>query len=180
MKTTKLLIFCFIAFLTVLSVQTFAQEATGTETAKKMFTEKTLPVVTLSDMNGKKVNVSDLGKTGKITVFSFWATWCIPCKKELSELDKVYEEWQKKYNLDLVAVSIDDVRNTAKVKTYVNGEGWTYNVLLDINQDLKRAMGIQSVPYTVLVDKKGNIVYIHNGYIEGDELELEKEIQKIL
>ncbi len=180
MKTTKLLIFCFIAFLTFLSVQTFAQEATGTETAKKMFTEKTLPVVTLSDMNGKKVNVSDLGKTGKITVFSFWATWCIPCKKELSELDKVYEEWQKKYNLDLVAVSIDDVRNTAKVKTYVNGEGWTYNVLLDINQDLKRAMGIQSVPYTVLVDKKGNIVYIHNGYIEGDELELEKEIQKIL
>ncbi len=180
MKTTKLLIFCFIAFLTFLSVQTFAQEATSTETAKKMFTEKTLPVVTLSDMNGKKVNVSDLGKTGKITVFSFWATWCIPCKKELSELDKVYEEWQKKYNLDLVAVSIDDVRNTAKVKTYVNGEGWTYNVLLDINQDLKRAMGIQSVPYTVLVDKKGNIVYIHNGYIEGDELELEKEIQKIL
>lgn len=180
MKTTKLLIFCFIAFLTFLSVQTFAQEATGTETAKKMFTEKTLPVVTLSDMNGKKVNVSDLGKTGKITVFSFWATWCIPCKKELSELDKVYEEWQKKYNLDLVAVSIDDVRNTAKVKTYVNGEGWTYNVLLDINQDLKRAMGIQSVPYTVLVDKKGNIVYIHNGYLEGDELELEKEIQKIL
>jgi len=180
MKTTKLLIFCFIAFLTFISVQTFAQEATGTETAKKMFTEKTLPVVTLSDMNGKKVNVSDLGKTGKITVFSFWATWCIPCKKELSELDKVYEEWQKKYNLDLVAVSIDDVRNTAKVKTYVNGEGWTYNVLLDINQDLKRAMGIQSVPYTVLVDKKGNIVYIHNGYLEGDELELEKEIQKIL
>jgi len=180
MKTTKLLIFCFIAFLTFINVQTFAQEATGTETAKKMFTEKTLPVVTLSDMNGKKVNVSDLGKTGKITVFSFWATWCIPCKKELSELDKVYEEWQKKYNLDLVAVSIDDVRNTAKVKTYVNGEGWTYNVLLDINQDLKRAMGIQSVPYTVLVDKKGNIVYIHNGYIEGDESELEKEIQKIL
>ena len=180
MKTTKLLIFCFIAFLTFLSVQTFAQEATSTESAKKMFTEKTLPVVTLSDMNGKKVNVSDLGKTGKITVFSFWATWCIPCKKELSELDKVYEEWQKKYNLDLVAVSIDDVRNTAKVKTYVNGEGWTYNVLLDINQDLKRAMGIQSVPYTVLVDKKGNIVYIHNGYLEGDELELEKEIQKIL
>ena len=180
MKTTKLLIFCFIAFLTFLSVQTFAQEATGTETAKKMFTEKTLPVVTLSDMNGKKVNVSDLGKTGKITVFSFWATWCIPCKKELSELDKVYEEWQKKYNLDLVAVSIDDVRNTAKVKTYVNGEGWTYNVLLDINQDLKRAMGIQSVPYTVLVDKKGNIVYIHNGYIEGDEFELEEESQKIL
>jgi hypothetical protein len=41
-------------------------------------------------------------------------------------------------------------------------------------------MGIQSVPYTLLVDKKGNIVYIHNGYIEGDELELEKEIQKIL
>lgn len=180
MKITKLTSLCLAIFLLATSITTNAQEGTGAETAKKMFTEKTLPAITLSDMNGKKVNVADYGKSGKITVFSFWATWCVPCKKELSELDKVYEEWQKKYNLDLVAVSIDDVRNTAKVKTYVNGEGWTYNVLLDINQDLKRAMGIQSVPYTVLVDQKGNIVYIHNGYIEGDEDALEKEVQKLL
>jgi|688.fasta_scaffold185166_3 cytochrome c biogenesis protein CcmG/thiol:disulfide interchange protein DsbE len=180
MKNAKLLSFCFIALLSLLSLQIRAQEETGAETAKKMFTEKTLPIITLSDMNGKKVNVADLGKTGKITIFSFWATWCIPCKKELSELDKVYEEWQKKYNLDLVAVSVDDVRNTAKVKTYVNGEGWTYNVLLDVNSDLKRALGIQTVPYTLLVDKKGKIVYLHNGYLEGDEDLLEKEIQKVL
>ena len=80
----------------------------------------------------------------------------------------------------MVAVSIDDSRSSAKVKTYVNGEGWTYQVLLDVNSDLKRAMGIQSVPFTALVDQKGNIVYTHNSYVEGDELELEKQIQELL
>ena len=176
-----LVILSLITFISF-SGNTFSrgQKSKAGETLKKMFTEKTLPAITLTDINGKKVNVADLGKNGKIVVFSFWATWCIPCKKELSEIDKVYEEWQKKYNLEVVAVSIDDSRSSAKVKTYVNGEGWTYQVLLDVNSDLKRAMGIQSVPFTALVDQKGNIVYTHNSYVEGDELELEKQIQELL
>lgn len=172
-----------IAIFSLLSISDYSfargQKPKAGEVLKKMFTEKTLPSIILSDVDGKKINVADLGKSGKIVVFSFWATWCIPCKKELTEIDKVYEEWQKKYNVEVIAVSIDDSRATAKVKTYVNGEGWSYKVLLDVNSDLKRAMGIQSVPFTAVVDKTGNIVYTHNGYVEGDELELEKKLEEL-
>ena len=74
-----------------------------TETKEKKPVEKafegSLPNLTLTDMNGKQVNVADLGKTGKITVLDFWATWCVPCKKELNNINDVYDDWKKKYNV---------------------------------------------------------------------------------
>lgn len=155
-----------------------AQKTKAAETIKKMFTEKTLPDITLMDINGKKVNVAEYSKKGKLIVFTFWATWCIPCKKELSDIDKVYEEWQKKYDVEVVAVSIDDSRASAKVKSTVLGEEWPYEVLLDVNSDLRRAVGAQTVPFTAMVDKEGHIVYTHQGYVEGGLEELEKEIAK--
>ncbi len=146
---------------------------------EKVLGEKTLPVLTLTDVNGKKVNVADYGKSGKITIISFWATWCVPCKKELTNMADLYDEWKKKYNLQIVAVSIDDSRSTTKVKPYVDGQRWTYDVLLDTNQDLKRQLNIQSVPFTVVVDASGKIVFMHSGYTDGDEYVLEEEIQKL-
>jgi len=147
---------------------------------EKIMGEKTLPGVTLTDVNGKKVNVADYGKSGKITVLSFWATWCIPCKKELTNINDLYDDWKKKYNLQIVAVSIDDSRSTSKVKPYIDGQRWNYDVLLDVNQDLKRELNIQSVPFVVVVDQNGNIAFTHSGYVDGDEYVLEEEIQKLL
>ena len=92
---------------------------------------------------------------------------------------ELQEDWAKKYNTQIVAVSIDDSRNTTKVKPYVDGQRWEYEVLLDVNQDLKRNLNIPSVPFTILVDSEGKIVYTHSGYTEGDEYVLEEQIQKI-
>ena len=147
---------------------------------EKVLGEKTLPSITLSDMNGKKVNVADYGKSGKITIISFWATWCVPCKKELTNMADLYDEWKKKYNVQVVAVSIDDSRSTSKVKPVVDGQRWEYEVLLDVNQDLKRQLNVPSVPFTLLVDANGKIVYMHNGYTDGDEYVLEEEVKKLV
>ena len=165
----------FIATI-IIALFSHAQEKTVLE---KILGEKTLPSITLPDMNGKKVNVADYGKSGKITILSFWATWCIPCKKELANMAELQEDWAKKYNTQIVAVSIDDSRDTTKVKPYVDGQRWEYEVLLDVNQDLKRNLNIPSVPFTILVDSEGKIVYTHSGYTEGDEYVLEEQIQKI-
>lgn len=155
----------------------FAQdEKKGIE---KVLGEKSLPSLELADMNGNKVNVAELGKSGHPVVLSFWATWCVPCKKELSNLADLYEEWKDKYHVEIVAVSIDDSRSTTKVKPYVDGQHWDYKVLLDVNQDLKRSLNIQTVPFTVLTDANGKIVYTHSGYVEGDEYVLEEELQKL-
>ena len=63
---------------------------------------------------------------------------------------------------------------------YVNGKGWEYLVLMDVNGDFKRAMGVNNVPHTFLVDKNGNIVYSHNNFAPGDEDELYEELLKLV
>jgi len=140
---------------------------------------KTIPSIALTDLNGKSINSLDLVKDGKITVLSFWATWCVPCKVELNTLSDNYTDLQKKYNAKVVAISIDDSRSSTKVKPYADAQRWDFSVLLDINQDFKRALNIQSVPFTILLDQTGKIAYTHSGYVEGDEVILEEEIGKL-
>ena len=140
------------------------------------FKNKKLPDVQVTTMDGEKVNIADFGDDGKITIINFWATWCGPCKQELENIAELYPEWQEEYNVQLVAVSIDDSRNAAKVKTYAQGRAWEYIVLLDPNQDLRRALSFQAPPFTLLLNKQGEIVSSHTGYREGDEYRLEDEI----
>lgn len=142
-----------------------------------MFKEKSLPEVDLLTLTGEKVNVASYGEKGKITIINFWATWCGPCKLELNNIAELYADWQADYDVQLIAISIDDSRNAAKVRTYVDGHAWEYEVLLDQNQDLKRAINFQAPPYTLLLDKSGSIVSSHTGYKEGDEYVLEDEIK---
>jgi len=139
---------------------------------------KTLPSVQLKDMEGNTVNTSELGFDGPV-IISFWATWCSPCKRELNTIHDLYEDWQAETGVNLVAVSIDDEKTKNQVPMYVNGKAWDYLVLLDPNGDFKRAMGVNNVPHTFLLNEKGEIVYSHNNYAPGDEDILYKEILKI-
>jgi len=157
----------------------FATIATILMTATMAFGQDQLPEVELKDIDGNEVNIADLASNGKITVLNFWATWCIPCKKELNNIAEMYEDWQEMYDMELVAVSIDDAKTKARVKSYVNGQAWEYLVLLDDNQSLKRALNFQEVPFTLLIDAEGNIVERMTGYEEGHEFELEDKIAEL-
>ena len=176
-----ILFFAFALVLTAASAQ--EKKETEKKDAKEVFDkimgDKKLPDLVLSDINGKQVNVSELNKDGKLTVVSFWATWCVPCKKELSNIHELYPEWKEKYNVKLVAVSIDDSRSSVKVKPYIDGQSWEYDVLLDPNSDFKRNMNIQNVPFTLVIDKDGTIVHTHSGYVDGDEFALEDVLAKL-
>lgn len=144
-----------------------------------VFGQKALPAVDVKKLDGSSFNIAELGKTGKITIVSFWATWCSPCKKELDAIAEVYEDWQKEYGVELVAVSVDDARSAPKVKPMVEQKGWKYQILLDANQNFQRSLGIQSVPHSFLIDKTGQIVWEHSGYTPGDEVELEEKIKAL-
>ena len=140
-----------------------------------------LPNIQLSNLEGKKVSsTADFSEKDQLYVFSFWATWCTPCIKELNNIDEIYQDWQKKYGLELVAVSMDDARTSSKVQPVANSLGWSYLILLDENKDLARAMNVNNPPQTILIDQSGNIVYVHNGYTEGSEIELEEQIKKLI
>ena len=131
-----------------------------------------LPQVTLKTMDGKAVRVDTLSNGGKPFVIDFFATWCKPCNRELDAISEVYADWQEETGVKIFAVSIDQGQNINKVKPLVDNHGWEYDVLLDPNGDLKRALGIQMIPYVLIVDGQGTIVYRHAGYTDGEETEL--------
>ncbi len=141
--------------------------------------KKTLPDLTIKNLDGESVNIKKYAQDGKITVISFWATWCHPCKRELDAIADFYPDWQEAYDVELVAITIDDARSLRKVNSVVETKGWEYTILSDVNEDLKRAMNFQTVPMTFLLDQEGNIVYEHNSYTPGDEYELEDKIKAL-
>lgn len=138
-----------------------------------------MPAVVVQTMDGKKVNPSTWTNGGKPIIVNFWATWCAPCKRELNAISEVYDDWQAKTGVKLIAVSIDDARSMARVAPYVNGQGWDYDVYLDPNGDLKRAMNVQNVPHTFLLDGNGSVVWQHNVYNPGDENELYAKVKEL-
>ncbi|KGO91288.1 TlpA family protein disulfide reductase [Flavobacterium subsaxonicum] len=141
--------------------------------------QKEMPSVSINSENNKSYNVkNDFSEKDKLYVFSFWATWCVPCINELDAINQKYAEWSKELNLEVVAISIDDSRTSKRVKPLLNGKKWPYTILLDTNQDLKRALAIANVPYTVVVKNK-KIVYIHNGYSQGAEEELYAKLKTL-
>jgi thiol-disulfide isomerase/thioredoxin len=137
-----------------------------------------LPNIELTTVDGKSFNSMDLAKDGKVTIISLWATWCVPCLKELDAISEIYPEWQEETNVELFAVSVDDSRTVKRVKPLINGKGWDYTILLDTNNDFKRALGAATVPLTLLV-KDNKIVYRHSGYNPGSEYELYEKIKEL-
>lgn len=128
-----------------------------------------LPNVTVKDVKGNSISSEDFNNDGKPIIISFWATWCKPCITELNAINDYYDEWVEETGVKLIAVSIDDARNAARVRPFVLGQGWEYEVYLDENSDLRRAMNVNNPPHTFLLNGKGEVVWQHNGYVPGDE-----------
>lgn len=145
-----------------------------------LYVKAQLPAVTLGNVDGNLVRVDTLSNGGKPIVIDFFATWCKPCIRELDAINDVYDDWKDETGMKLIAVSIDQAQNIHKVKPLVDQAGWQYDVLLDPNGDLKRALGIQLIPYTLVIDGKGKIVYRHQGYADGAEEELIDEIRRLV
>jgi len=131
--------------------------------------QKNYPNITLKNLDGKEVNLVEKSKK-KMIVVSFWATWCGPCIQELEAINDSYEDLQDEMGFELIAVSIDNSRSVSRVKPMVNGKDWDYEVLLDTNQEMKRALNFSAPPYLLII-KDGKILYTHSGYTPGSEEE---------
>ncbi|MEM0996388.1 MAG: TlpA disulfide reductase family protein [Bacteroidota bacterium] len=162
MKRNFLLLFALI----VISAPAAFSQAEASEKHREF------PAADVKALDGSVVSSADFENDGKPMVVSFWATWCKPCILELQTILDEYDDWQDETGVKLIAVSIDDARNSAKVQPFVSGKEWPYEVYIDNNQDLKRALQVNNVPATFLLNGKREIVYQHNSYSPGDEEEL--------
>ncbi len=158
-----------LLFVMVLGLSVMAQTDAG----------KKLPSVNIKNLDGKTISTQTISNDGKPIIVSFWALWCKPCKKELDAYNELYEDWQDETGVKIIAISIDDARSTAKVKPFVSGKDWQFDVLLDPNQEFKRAMSVNMIPHTFILDGKGNIVYQHTSYYEGLEDEIFEIVKKV-
>jgi thiol-disulfide isomerase/thioredoxin len=137
-----------------------------------------VPNIKLSTIEGASFQTQQINEiTGKPVVLSFWATWCIPCLNELTAINDNLDDWKKESKFEFYAISEDDSRTAKRVPALVSGKGWTFNVLLDKNQDLKRELNLMNIPYLMVI-KDGKIIYRQAGYVAGNENELYKIIKE--
>ncbi len=131
----------------------------------------------LKNLKGKNIRLSDVYKE-KLVILDFWASWCIPCKKEMPHLDAL----QKKYDkyIQVIAVDIDKARHIPKAKTYVKSKKFSFETLFDTDQKIMKLYNVQNPPNTFIIDKNGEIVWSHLGYTNGDEKEIEAQIIKLI
>lgn len=142
--------------------------------------QTSLPEAMVEDVNGIRSSTTAFENDGAPMIISFWATWCKPCLKELAAIEEVYEDWVDETGVKLIAISVDDSRSAPRVRSFVLGSGWEYDVYLDKNGDFKRAMNVVNIPHTFLLDGEGNIVYQHTSYAPGDEDDLYEKILELV
>lgn len=128
-----------------------------------------IPHITIKDIEGKPFHTSGITNEGKPIIIDFWATWCKPCVASLNGMNDVYAQWQEETGVKIYAVSIDDTRTMSSVAPFAAGKGWEFDVLLDSNSEFRRAMNVNNVPHTFLIDGNGKIVMQRNTYTPGDE-----------
>jgi peroxiredoxin len=125
------------------------------------------PNFSLKTSDGKTIELKKL--EGKVVVVNFWATWCPPCKSEIPGFLEVYKQYKAK-GLEIVGISLDET-GWKVVKPFVEAYKITYPVVVG-DANLARAYGgIEGIPASFVIDKKGNIVTRHVGYLDKASLE---------
>lgn len=171
-KKTSLLCISFIMFLALAGCK---GKKGGEETKAPPLKGDVAVDVTLQDLEGKKIKLSQF--KGKVVMLNFWATWCPPCREEMPSMDAMYQKF-KGTDLVMLAVSIDE--NAETVREFMKKNNYTMPVYHDPNKDAGAAYGITGVPETFIIDKKGVIAEKVIGPMDWMKPEVTDFIQGLL
>ena len=138
----------------------------------------TIPDLKLNLLDGEKTSIHELLEDGPVMI-DFWATWCKPCKKVMRYLDQYHQEYSEQ-GFKVLMINQDTPRSMGKVKSYIRSQKHEFIVALDPNQQIAKKLNGQIMPTLILVDKDGSIKWRHQGYLPGEEVEIERQIKLLI
>src|SRR6202166_4033745 len=133
------------------------------------------PAFTLTELSGQQGALSQY--KGQVVMVNFWATWCGPCQQEMPLLDQMYKKY-KPAGFTLIGVNVD--KEAPAVKELLARKPVSFPVLLDPASQVSKAYHVDEMPSTVLIDRKGNVRFLHRGYRPGDENEYQDRIRQLI
>jgi peroxiredoxin len=133
------------------------------------------PAFTLDGPGGESATLSQY--KGQVVMLNFWATWCGPCQQEMPLLDQMYRKY-KPAGFTLIGVNVD--KDAPPVRQLLARKPVSFPVLLDPASQVSKAYHVDEMPSTVLIDRKGNVRYLHRGYKPGDENEYQDRIRQLI
>lgn len=141
-------------------------------------TKNKVPNFRLKNLDNRTVSFNQI-KGENLTVIDFWATWCKPCVKSIPEFVKMDKEF-KDDQVTFIGISIDGPRNKAKVKPFIKSLGVNYTILRDSDSSVMARLRVTAVPTLMIVNSDNEILYFHEGYKTGEELEIKNKIKELL
>ncbi len=136
----------------------------ATALASSGLTGQSAPDFALKSSTGENLRLSEY--RGDVVMINFWATWCGPCRQEMPLLDELYERYGR-VGFNLLGVNIDD--DSRRAMQMIDELGVSFPVLFDARKEVSKLYNVDAMPVTVLVDREGNVRYVHQGYKPGYE-----------
>ena len=133
------------------------------------------PDFTLKSRSGENIKLSEL--RGEVVMINFWASWCGPCRQEMPLLDALYQRYQP-MGFTILGVSVDE--DVADAKRLLKEIPVTFPVLFDTDNKVADLYELVAMPSTVLVDRDGNMRFVHLGYLPGYERDYEAQIKMLI
>ncbi len=136
---------------------------------------RSAPDFALKSSTGENLRLSEY--RGEVVMVNFWATWCGPCRQEMPLLDELYQRYER-VGFNLLGVNIDD--DSRKAMQMIEELGVNFPVLFDSRKEVSKLYEVEAMPVTVLIDREGNVRYVHHGYKPGYEEKYLDQVRSLL
>jgi thiol-disulfide isomerase/thioredoxin len=135
----------------------------------------TAPDFTLKSSSGVNLKLSEL--RGQVVLINFWASWCGPCRKEMPLLDQLYQQY-KPLGFTVLGVNVEEDQKQAH--SLLNKVPVSFPVVFDGTNSVSKLYNVIAMPTTVIVDRNGNMRYLHKGYLPGYEATYQQQVRTLL
>ena len=126
-------------------------------------------------MSGKNIKLSEYA--GNVVLLNFWASWCGPCRQEMPLLDALHKKYEA---LGFVVLGVNVEEQSDNAQGYLADIPVGFPILFDDKNVASKLYDVVAMPTTVMIDRNGNMRYLHKGYKPGDEAKYKKMAKKLI